>query len=185
MDQDEASRPSDRDEAHVWYRGYGWWEGRRRFPWLGGFLVAIGAALVVGQADIGISTGHALALFGGLVFWAAFVSDRGGWVGVPAALLSGWGLAGVLIDLGYITGSGWTALLPGAAFLVVYLLGLGRHAGRHGWALWVGLILVALGALQVAFREIPGSPPLDAYLVPVILIVIGAFLVARGVRPRA
>jgi hypothetical protein len=173
-----------REGGHMSYRGFGWWDGRRGFPWLGLFLVALGAALVVSQAALGVSTGHALALFGGLVFWVAFAFGWAAWAGLPAALLTGWGLARVLQDLGYISGSGWTALLLGAGFLAVYLIALARHGGRQGWALWIGLALVVLGAAQVALREIPGLPPLDAYVVPAILIVIGAFLVVRAIRPR-
>jgi len=169
--------------GRVWYRGFGWWCGRP-FPWLGLFLVALGAALVVGEAGVGVTTIHALALFGGLVFWAAFIFALAGWAGLPAALLSGWGLAGVLQDLGYVSGSGWTALLLGAGFLAVYLVGLARHGGRQGWTLWIGLGLVLLGAAEVAVREIPGLPPLDAYVLPAIFIVIGAFLILRAVRPR-
>jgi hypothetical protein len=170
--------------GHVSYRGFGWWDGRRGFPWLGLFLVALGAALVVAQGGLGVSTSHALALFVGLVFWLAFAFGWAAWAGLPAALLTGWGLARVLQDLGYISGSGWTGLLLGAGFLGVYLVALARHGGRQGWALWIGLALVLLGAAQVALREIPGLPPLDAYVLPAILIVIGAFLVVRAIRPR-
>lgn len=185
MAEEPASdRPSERETGHLWYRGYEWWGDRRGFPWLGLLLVALGAGLVVGQADVGVRAVHALALFAGLVFWAAFAFGWAGWSGLFAAILSGWGLARVLEDLGYIAGSGWTALLVGAAFLAVYLVGLSRQAGRHGWALWIGVALVVLGAAQIALREIPGMPPLDAYVVPVILIIVGAWLVFRAVRTR-
>jgi hypothetical protein len=185
MQSDEGQSGREQQESgHVSYRGFGWWEERRGFPWLGLFLVALGAALVVAQAGAGVSTGHALALFGGLVFWVAFALGWAAWAGLPAALLTGWGLARVLQDLGYISGSGWTALLLGAGFLAVYLIALARHGGRQGWALWIGLALVLLGAAQVTLREIPGLPPLDAYVIPAILIVIGAFLVVRAIRPR-
>jgi hypothetical protein len=184
----EPGGPADqghdaRTDAHVWQRGYAWSTGRGGFPWLGLLLVALGAALVVEQGGTGVSTGHALALFVGLVFWLAFLVGAG-WSGLIAAVLTGWGLARVLGDLGYVSGDGWTALLIGAGFLAVYLVGLARAGGRHGWALWVGLALVLLGAVQVAVHELPGLPPLDAYVVPGILIVIGAFLVFRAVRPR-
>lgn len=170
--------------GHVWYRGYGWWEGHRGFPWLGLLLVALGAALVIEEIEGRIDTSHSLALLAGVVFSASFALGRSGWAGLPAALLTGWGLTRVLQDLGYIAGSGWTALLVGAAFLAVYLIGLARHGGRHGWALWLGLALVTLGAAQIAVREIPGLPPLDAYVLPVTLIVIGMFLVLRARRLR-
>jgi hypothetical protein len=179
----EGRRNDDGDRGRLVYRGFGWWDGPRRFPWLGLFLVALGAALVLDQTGSGVSTGHALALFVGLVFWVAFFAGAG-WAGLPAALLAGWGLARVLGDLGYVSGDGWTALLIGAGFLAVYLVGLARHGGRHGWALWIGLVLVLFGAAQVALREIPGVPPLDAYVLPALLIVLGAFLVVRAVRPR-
>ena len=185
MDLDPGPRsPEAGADGHVWYRGYGWWDGHRGFPWLGLLLVALGAALVIEEVDARIDASHSLALFAGLVFSAAFALGWSGWAGLPAALLTGWGLTRVLQDLGYIAGSGWTALLVGAAFLAVYLIALTRHAGRHGWALWVGLALVLLGAAQIALREIPGLPPLDAYVLPAILIVLGAFLVIRALRPR-
>jgi len=186
MDPEPGPRsPEAGSGGHVWYRGFGWWKGRRGFPWLGLFLVALGAALMIEQADARIDTSHSVALFAGFVFWAAFAVGWSGWAGLPAAALTGWGLTRVLQDLGYIPGSGWTALMVGAAFLAVYLIGLVRHAGRHGWALWVGLGLVVLGAAQIALREIPGLPPLDAYVLPAILILIGAFLVVRAFRPRS
>ena len=49
------------------------------------------------------------------------------------ALLAGWGLAEMLRDLGYVSGPGWSALLMGAGFLAMYLIGLarpGRCPGR-------------------------------------------------------
>lgn len=177
------SQPVDAPEgAHLRYRGYWWWGQRRGFPWLGLFLIALGAALVVEQADVGVTTGHSLALFAGLVFWAAFVFSWAGWAGVPAAVLTGWGLARSLQDLGYVGGDGWVALLIGAGFLAVYLGGLARRALWHGWTLWVGLALVLLGAAQIALREVPGFPRLDAYVVPLLLVVVGAILVLRALR---
>ncbi len=185
MDPEPGPRGSEAGSGgYVWYRGMGRWEGRRGFPWFGLFLVALGAALVIEQADARIDTWHSLALFAGLVLWAAFAAGWSGWAGLPAAALTGWGLTRVLQDLGYIPGSGWIALLVGAAFLAVYLIGLARHAGRYGWALWVGLGLVVLGAAQIALREIPGLPPFDVYVLPVILILSGAYLVVRALRPR-
>jgi hypothetical protein len=124
-------------------------------------------------------------VFAGLVFWAAFLFWwAGGWAGLPAAVLTGWGLAFLLQDLGYISGTGWSALLIGAGLLAVYLTGLARR-GRHAWSLWAGLIFVAVGAAEVGAREIPGLPPLDELVVPVVLIGIGAFFVLRALtRPR-
>jgi hypothetical protein len=171
-------------EGHFTYRGTGWWGGRRGFPWLGALLIAFGAALVVEETGVGITTGDALALFAGLVFAAAFLLSGSGATGVLAAVLTGWGLTRTLGDLGYVSGDGWTALLIGAGFLAMYLVGLARQ-GRHGWTLWIGLALVLLGAAQVALREVPGFPHLDAYVVPVLLIVVGALLIGRAVRPRA
>lgn len=170
-------------EGHLAYRGTWWWGGRRGFPWLGALLIAFGAALVVEETGVGVTTGDALALFAGLVFWAAFFLSGSGFTGVSAAVLTGWGLARTLDDLGYVSGDGWTALLIGAGFLAVYLVGLARQ-GRHGWTLWIGLALVLLGAAQIALREVPGFPHLDAYVVPVLLIVVGALLIGRAVRPR-
>lgn len=184
MDAQEAPRVVEaHDDEHLRYRGgWWWWSGRREFPWLGAFLIAVGAALVVDQAAPDVNTARVIATFVGLVFWAAFLFSGMGWAGVVAAIVGGWGLSGVLQDLGYVAGGGWTPLLIGAGFLVVYLAGLGFRAGRHGWTLWVGLALVVLGAVEIGVRQIPGIPPLDSLVVPVILIAIGAFLVIRAVR---
>lgn len=184
---DEGAAPQaaaeDRAEAHLRYGSWGW-SGRHGFPWFGGLLIAVGIGLLVAQADPRIDEGHAVAFFAGLLFWAAFLLWwAGGWAGLPAALLTGWGLAGALRDLGYVSGSGWTALLIGAGLLAVYLAGLARK-GRHAWALWVGLVFVGIGAVQVAAREIPGLPPLDALVVPMLLIGVGAFLVLRAFGGR-
>jgi len=179
-----GGRPESGGDAHVRYRGGGWWwwAGRRDFPWLGGFLIALGAALVVAQAAPQVSDIRLFAGFLGLVFWAAFFFAAVGWAGIAAAIVGGWGLSGVLQDLGYVSGGGWTPLLIGAGFLVVYLAELAMRGGRLAWTLWIGLALVVLGAVEIGVRQIPGLPPLDQLVVPVILIAIGAFLVLRAVR---
>jgi hypothetical protein len=170
-------------DQHLRYRGGWWWTtGRRDFPWLGAFLIAIGGALAVAQAAPGVDDARLIAAFLGLAFWAAFFAASMGWAGIVAAILGGWGLSGILQDLGYVSGTGWTPLLIGAGFLVVYLGELALRGGRLGWTLWIGLALVVLGAFDIALRQIPGIPPLDALVVPVILIAIGAFLVLRAIR---
>lgn len=181
----DTARPVDTaGEPHLRYRGGGWWwwSGQRRFPWLGAFLIAVGAALAVAQVAPEVSDSRLLAAFIALVFWAAFFSAGMGWAGIAAAIIGGWGLSGILQDLGYVSGGGWTPLLIGAGFLVVYLAELAMRGGRLAWTLWIGLALVILGAGEIALRQIPGFPPLDALFVPVLLIAIGAFLVLRAIR---
>ena len=183
MDAQDTARPGGSGDQHVRYRGgWWWWAGRRDFPWLGAFLIALGAALAVAQAVPELSTGRLLGAFLGLALWAAFFVAGMGWAGIAAAIVGGWGLSGILQELGYVSGGGWTPLLIGAGFLVVYLAELATRGGRLAWTLWIGLALVVLGAFEIGVRQIPGLPPLDALVVPVILIAIGAFLVIRAVR---
>jgi hypothetical protein len=165
--------------------GYGWRQRGARFPWFGLLLVALGVALAVDQAELGIAWAHSLALLVGLAAWVAFLVGWGGWAGLGAVVLTGWGAARVAQDVGLVSGSGWAPLLIGAGFLALYLVGLARQAGRYGWAVWVGLILVVVGGAQVAAREIPGVPPLDELVVPLILVGLGAFLIVRGMRRNA
>lgn len=185
MDAQDAGRVDSSGDQHLRYRGgWWWWAGRRDFPWLGAFLIVLGAALGVAQAVPELDTGRLLGAFAGLAFWAAFFAAGMGWAGIAAAIAGGWGLSGILQDLGYVSGSGWTPLLIGAGFLVVYLAELAMRGGRLAWTLWIGLALVAFGALEIGVRQIPGLPSLDALAVPVLLIVVGAFLVLRAVRRR-
>jgi hypothetical protein len=181
--QDVSPGTAPADDRHLRYRGgWWWWVGRRDFPWFGAFLIAIGAALVVAQAAPEVSDARLVAAFVGLAFWAAFFLAGIGWAGIAAAIVGGWGLSGILQDLGYVSGGGWTPLLIGAGFLVVYLAELAMRGGRAAWTLWIGLALVLLGAVEIGLRRIPGLPPLDSLVVPVILIAVGAFLVLRAIR---
>ena len=96
---------------------------------------------------------------------------------MPALVLTAWGLAGIGIDLGLLTGDGWTALLVGLAFLAGW--GLGRFQRvRRAWALVLGAILGIIGLADVSDAL---NLDLDiTVLIPLAMISVGVYFILRG-----
>ena len=65
----------------------------------------------------------------------------------------------------------------GAAVLLLWVVGLVTRQ-RHGWALWIGGILLLIGLAQVSY-QIEGLPPIGS-LWPIVLIVIGLAVIFGG-----
>jgi hypothetical protein len=165
-------------------RVYGWEWGRgerqpgeRRpgLPWIGIFLVVFGALLILDKVLPDRTLGNTFLLAAGiasLVGWA--IRRRSTFLLYAGAFLTAAAIPGTLRGLGYAVGSGWGTIAFGVAFLFVALVGSARGGGI-GWQLVLGLVLVAMGASEAA---IPGF---SAYVVPVLLVVVGVSLL---VRPR-
>ncbi len=167
---------NDRD----WY--WGWDGGRERLPWVGIFLVAFGAALLIGQVTTPVSALSLLfdALAASFLITLLINGARGALI--PCLFFLALGLAGTLSDLGYLSGPGWGTFFVGLGFLVAWLIGL-AWGGRSGWALWAGLVFGTIGGVQV-LGHIPGFPDLGQ-LWPLLLVALGLWIIWRAyTRPR-
>lgn len=159
----------------VGWEARSWSSAPRRIPWLGLFLVLLGAVLLVGQTATPLS-GWTLFL---AAIAAAFALDwlvnRSPGALVPACFFGALALSGGLHDVGLIEGGGWTPLILGAGLLLAWLLG--RLEGRrHPLAFWLGLILGLLGLVEIGWR-LAGVSIGDLW--PVILIALGLAILLR------
>jgi hypothetical protein len=182
------------DDPRVWWArrvGSGpdqdWnWTDRRRIPWLGIFLVMLGAALLIQQLDPRISFGSLLLLALGLAFGAAWLVGRSRWAALPGLILLALAGARLGSELRLLVGDGWTPLLLGAALLIAW--GIGRLQGaRREWALWIGLLLALVGLAQISDQlpDLLDVGPLWALVILVagILLILGRRLPSLGREP--
>lgn len=178
--------PAERRDASDWWaRWDGGWAGgtraggRRPFPWPGVFIVLLGAGLLVRQLDGRLSLTAIVLLALGLTFVGYWLVRRSTWPLVPALLLLSLAAGRLFGDLGVVEGDGPTALLLGAALLVVWAAG--RRRGRaQGWALWLGGILLLVGAAQTSGR-VPGLPDVSG-LWPLVVVGVGILLIVTSSR---
>jgi hypothetical protein len=155
---------------------------QRRDQWVGGaVLIAIGAALLLGQL-VG-ETGQFVLLGLGLVLLLLFAVSRNPGTLIGGGIVTGLG-AGVLVAAntdGDIAGAAVMFGL-GLGFIGVWLVGmLMRIKETTIWPLIPGAILVVLGFVVLA-----GSETAQAFelLWPVALIAIGVVVLVAAVRGR-
>lgn len=160
-----------------WSRRDNWWAVIPGMVLLGisGVIVVNEAAPQWGAAWSGSLFLAALAL----AFWIVYVNERANW----------WALipAGVLTTLALV--AGLDSVLPGLETGGVFFLGLGltflilsvvrTPEGRLTWALIPAAVLLVMGALLVA-RSVRAF----AYLWPIALVVVGAYLLFRAATSR-
>ena len=158
----------------------GSWGGTRRggrVPLLGIFLIALGLFLAAGEffreAQIGAS---AFFLVVGVLLVLTGLRDRSDlalYVGVVIAALA---LSDLLNGLGLIHGHGW-----GTFFLGVGVVGLALIRSRTGrsWgrAVIVGALLALWGGSEVATSYL--SLDLDRLVVPVLIVLLGLYIIRR------
>ena len=164
----------------------GSWGGTRRggrVPLLGIFLIALGLFLAAGEffqeAQIGAS---AFFLVVGVLLVFTGLRDRSDlalYVGVVIAALA---LSDLLSGLGLIHGHGW-----GTFFLGVGVVGLALIRSRTGrsWgrAVIVGALLALWGGTEVATSYL--SLDLDRLVVPVLIVLLGLYIIRRRGGSRA
>lgn len=158
--------------------------GRGSFSLLGVFLVLIGVGLVIQLVQPAISLTSLILLALGVAFGAVWLIGGVRGAFVPAAFLMALASARLVVELGMVTGDGWTALFLGLGLLTVWAVGRGQGA-RRDWALWLGLILLLIGLAQISLR-VAGLQEFGL-LWPALIILIGGALLLRsrasGVRP--
>jgi hypothetical protein len=155
--------------------------GRERLPWIGIFLVAFGAALLVGQVTTPLSAGTLLLDAFAVTFLLTWLVNGARGALLPTLIFTALGAAASLSDLAVISGGGWGTFFLGVAFAVAWLLGR-AWGGGYGWTAGIAVVFLVLGGIQIAGR-IPGWPDLGR-LWPLLIVLLGAWLIwrARG-RP--
>lgn len=146
--------------------------------WLPGVvLIAVGVTLFAVQLlDLDASV---IVLVIGLVFATVFVATRRYGVLIPAGILTGLG-TGILLEHAGLMGEP-VALGLGLGFLAIYgvdLLTTGAQQPGRWWPLIPGIILTIIAAAESTFG--PESARLLERGWPVLLIVVGAWLLLRG-----
>jgi len=149
-----------------------------RTGWLPGvILIVIGATLFAIQwlhldADV-------IVLVIGLVFAGAYAATRRYGLLIPAGIVTGLG-AGILLEDFGVTREP-VVLGLGLGFLAIYGVDLATSRSpqrARWWPLIPGAILIAVAGAGGAFGDEGGRTIQQAW--PVILIVIGAWLLVRG-----
>jgi len=142
----------------------------------GVLLVVLGVALLLIELT-GVG-GVAVVLLGGLAFLATFLATRSYGFLVPGGILTGFGAALVLEDLGVVSDVALLGL--GAGFLLIPLVQLlvgMRREGGWWWPFIPGGILTGLGLLE----HLRGSAV--GLVLPGLLIIVGlVFLLSAALR---
>jgi hypothetical protein len=146
--------------------------------WLPGVaLIAVGVTLFTVQLlDLDASV---IVLVIGLVFAAAFAVTRRYGLLIPAGILTGLG-TGILLEHAGLVGEP-VVLGLGLGFLAIYgvdLLTTGAREPGRWWPLIPGGILTVIAAAESTFGP-EGARVLERGW-PVVLIVVGAWLLLRG-----
>ncbi len=143
-------------------------------------IAGIGLFFLAGQLEPNI--GRFVTMFIGLALLAVFVVTREYGFLVPGSILTGVGI-GIVLDSA-ATGeaeSGVMMLAIAGGFLGIWVLGsLYRLPQNHWWPLIPGGILTLIGLVQMTRTDVAGA----LRLWPVILIVIGAFVLAKAITRR-
>ena len=154
---------------------------RPGLPWIGIFLLVFGGLLLVQQVYPEFeSIGNVLVLAIGLAFLAKWAVDRGTGSLYAGAIITALAAPGVLNAAG-IQANGLGTFSLGVAFLFIAAV-RAASGGGWGWQLWFGGLLALVGAVNVS------SPTTGGFIVPILLVVLGAAILlrdaGRGIRPR-
>jgi hypothetical protein len=151
-------------------------ERRPQLPWLGIFLVILGALLIVDRTLPEYrSLGNLVVLAGGLAFLVAWLIRRSTVALYAGALLTAAAAPGIINALGYPPGPGVGTVAYGIAFL--FIAGVRAvTGGGFGWQLLLGAVLLVMGG---SVMTLPGAADL---LAPALLVVLGVVILVRGFR---
>ena len=143
-------------------------------------IAGIGLFFLAGQLEPDI--GRYVTMFIGLALLAVFVVTRQYGFLVPGSILTGVGI-GIVLDSAAsgAAESGVMMLALAGGFLGIWVIGsIYRLAENHWWPLIPGGILTLIGLVQLTRTDVAGA----LRLWPVILIVLGAFLLAKAITRR-
>ncbi len=159
-------------------RAYTWEWGREedrrpQLPWIGIFLLVYGALLLVDRlVRQYLTQANLLVLAAGLAFLILWLIRRGTFPLYAGAFLTASAVPGLIKSLGYIVGTGVGTLAYGVAFLFIAMVRVSRGGGI-GWQAVIGVILVALGASELAL------PDAASLVLPILLVAFGLLLLTR------
>jgi len=156
-------------------------DDHRRLPLFGIFLVVLGGVLLIEQIVPGAQAlGSAIVVAVGVALLVAWAVNRQVWQLYAGAILTALALPSLLQDLNVINeGGGWGTLFLGVAFLAIAAI-RAASGGGFGWQAVLGVVLAVVGGSQIGANVIPNFPSLDKVFWPVIILVLGVLLVARG-----
>ena len=148
---------------------------------MAGLVIAgLGLFFLAGQLEPDI--GRFVTLFIGLALLAVFVIRREYGFLVPGSILTGVGI-GVALEPAATgeTSSGVMMLAIAGGFLGIWVIGsIYRLPQNPWWPLIPGGILTIIGLVQMTSTDLAGA----LRLWPVILIVLGAFVLAKAITRR-
>lgn len=143
-------------------------------------IAAMGLFFLAGQLEPNI--GRYVTMFIGLALLAVFVITREYGFLVPGSILTGVGI-GIVLDSA-TTGeaeSGVMMLALAGGFLGIWVVGsIYRLSQNHWWPLIPGGILTLIGMVQMTRTDVAGA----LRLWPIMLIVAGAFILAKAITRR-
>ena len=180
MEDDRPDRPREPGGGPV--RVYGWsWgqEAERRpgLPWIGVFLVVFGILLLIDRFPQFEFASSAFLLAVGLVLLLRWAVERSTpWL-YAGSIVTALALPDVLVGLGVPGGDGLGTVCLGFAFAFIALVRW-QSRGGVGWQAWLAAILIVWGASRMAI------PDIGQFVLPALLVAIGALLVVRGLERR-
>ena len=148
---------------------------------MAGLVIAgIGLFFLAGQLEPDI--GRFATVFIGLALLAVFVVTREYGFLVPGSILTGIGI-GIVLDSaasGEVE-SGVMMLALAGGFLGIWVIGsIYRLPQNHWWPLIPGGILTLIGMVQITRTDAAET----LRLWPIVLIILGAFLLAKAIARR-
>ena len=150
---------------------------RPGLPWIGIFLLVFGGLLLLQQALPQFKdAGSVLGLAVGIALLIKWAIDRGTASLYGGALITALAAPGVLNAIG-VHADGLTTFCLGVAFLFIAAV-RAMTSGGLGWQFLLGAILLVIGAVNIPFASI------GDYLVPLVLLGLGAVILVRGAADR-
>jgi hypothetical protein len=159
--------------------------GIRTVVWIGVGLLVVGIYLLLSLfiPQLGLLGSVVILVVGLVLLGAYFSSRRGGWALYIGAILTAVGVGRLVNEIAIVPRHGPTAIAIGIAFLGISWIR--RSSGRGGrWESRVGIVALVFGLVELQIGLLPGSPGLLDLALPILLVLIGAAVVSRGLGLR-
>ncbi len=141
----------------------------------GAILILLGLVFFITQFTGGLAEGLVVLAVGG-AFLAGYLATRAYGLLIPACILIGLGL-GQLANLIPFHIFDTSAIGLGLGFLAIYFVDMRVRGHTHWWPLVPGGILLVSGLLS-------GLAEIVRFLLPIIVLVVGALLLANALGWR-
>jgi hypothetical protein len=159
-----------------------WPASRPGIPIIGVFLIVFGLLLGAGQIfNQAAVAGSALFLALGVVLLFVGLRDRSNFALYVGVFIVALALSDLLHNTNVIAGPGWGPLFLGIGILAIAgTRSISNH--RLGLGLAIGALLALWGGTDVASYY--GKFPTDRLVGPVLLVLLGVYVVTRGWSAR-